>query len=136
MPNFGRASLQKRSELHPDLVRILDEAIKILDFTIVWGYRGQESQHRAFVQGHSQVDWPHSRHNSSPDTPAVDLAPWPIDWADEYSFCVLAGVVKAIAALMGIDIVWGGDWDGDGKTLDERLKDLGHFQLKKKRRGR
>ena len=37
-----------------------------------------------------------------------------------------------IASQMGIDIIWGGDWDGDTDLKDNAFDDLVHFELKKK----
>jgi peptidoglycan LD-endopeptidase CwlK len=30
---------------------------------------------------------------------------------------------------MGIEIRWGGDWDGDGDLSDHKFNDLPHFEL-------
>ncbi|GAG46371.1 unnamed protein product, partial [marine sediment metagenome] len=58
-----------------------------------------------------------------------DLAPWPIDWNDQRRFDHLAGILRAIASDHGLEIKWGGDWDGDFNLLEERFLDLGHFEL-------
>jgi peptidoglycan L-alanyl-D-glutamate endopeptidase CwlK len=39
------------------------------------------------------------------------------------------GLIKGIAAGLGIPIIWGGDWDNDGRSDDQRFHDLPHFQL-------
>ena len=33
---------------------------------------------------------------------------------------------------MGIDLIWGGDWDGDTDLNDNNFDDLVHFELKRK----
>lgn len=60
---------------------------------------------------------------------AVDIAPYPLDWSDSLAFARLAGFVQAVADSMGIAVRWGGDWDQDGKSKDERFLDLVHFEL-------
>jgi len=60
---------------------------------------------------------------------AVDVAPYPIDWDDLGGFYMFAGYVLRVAETMGIKIRYGGDWDGDRKTTDQRFKDLPHFEL-------
>lgn len=60
---------------------------------------------------------------------AVDVVPYPVDWDDRERFAYFAGIVKGIAFSMGLEIRWGGDWDQDGKTLDEIFSDMPHFEL-------
>ena len=118
----------------------MNEVIKQFDFTVLEGHRGQEAQDRAYAKHLSQVRWPFGRHNSSPSA-AVDIAPYPIDWGDgatpekaeaaRQRFCYLAGWVMATAKALGIPLRWGGDWDGDRDTRDERFRDLGHFEILK-----
>jgi hypothetical protein len=86
---------------------------------------------------------------------AVDVVPYPIDWAFEKNIIRYVGVglgrtkkldmnvvhnierwfkfggkVLGIAQQMGIPLIWGGDWDGDNCMSDQRFDDLPHFQLK------
>jgi hypothetical protein len=42
---------------------------------------------------------------------------------------LFAGFVIGTAALMGISIRWGGDWDRDTYTKDNSFDDLVHFEL-------
>jgi peptidoglycan L-alanyl-D-glutamate endopeptidase CwlK len=43
----------------------------------------------------------------------------------------MAGVVKGVAAMQGIPVRWGGDWngDGDGNLFDSNFDDLPHFEI-------
>jgi len=59
----------------------------------------------------------------------MDLAPWPIDWRDVERFKKLAQCVLAAADKLGVRVRWGGDWDMDGDSADERFLDLPHFEL-------
>ena len=39
----------------------------------------------------------------------------------------LAGYVLAVADELDIEVRWGGDWDGDGASRDERLDGIGGY---------
>ncbi len=52
---------------------------------------------------------------------AVDVIPYPIDWENITRFYRFGGFVKAIAVMLGIPLIWGGDW--------QKFKDLPHFEL-------
>jgi peptidoglycan LD-endopeptidase CwlK len=133
---LGIASRAKLGTCHPKLQRLLREVdrrlttSKLFDFTIVCGHRGQAEQDAAFFARpqRSTKRWPDSKHNQDPST-AVDIAPFPIYWDDEAAFARLVGYVQAVADEMGIGIRWGGDWNGNGRTEDERLIDLPHLEL-------
>ena len=127
MASFGPASQRRLSTLHPDLQDILEEVVKFFDFTVISGHRGRDEQDEAFATGHSKKRWPESKHNTEPSD-GVDIAPFPIDWADARRFCYLAGFVMAKAKQMGIRLRWGGDWDMDTEVKDHRFSDLGHFE--------
>lgn len=128
MPAFGKVSLKILQTCDNRLQDICHEAIKLLDFSVISGYRGEVEQTRIFEEGFSKNQFPHSRHNVYPSG-AVDIAPWPIDWEDEDRFHRLAGVMQGIALMMGHKLTYGGDWDNDGILTDQSFNDLGHFQL-------
>lgn len=120
--SFGYGSLKQLNTLHPDLIKVMNEAIKTYDFTIVCGHRNQADQEKAFKGGQSKLHWPDSRHNSLPSE-AVDCAPYPVDWTDHQEFSVMAGHILSAAVRLGIELEWGGHWTN--------LVDRPHFQLKK-----
>jgi peptidoglycan L-alanyl-D-glutamate endopeptidase CwlK len=105
------------------------EVVKEFDCTILCGTRSKEEQERLFLEGKSKVHFPHSKHNGSP-AKAADVAPYPVDWRDIRRFYFFGGYVLAIAKQMGIDIRWGGDWDGDLQVKDQNFNDLPHFELR------
>ena len=35
----------------------------------------------------------------------------------------------AVAKEMGVKILWGGDWNGNGVIRDEKFQDLVHFEI-------
>lgn len=113
---------------HPELQKLFKEVIKGYDCTIIQGRRTKEEQDEYFRTGKSKVEWPNSKHNSSPSN-AVDVAPYPIDWNDYYSFYHFGGYVKGVADQMGINIRWGGDWDSDNDLNDQTFQDLVHFEI-------
>jgi len=134
--SFSIASSDKLRTCHPDLQLIMNTAILgPYDFAITCGHRTEAEQRVAYMAGRSQHRWPHSKHNSTPSM-AVDIAPYPIDWDDHGAFALLAGYVMAQAAqlskhgALSYDLVWGGDWNTNGKTRDARFKDFPHFELR------
>lgn len=128
MPAFGKSSLKRFNTLHPDLQLVMTESIKLIDFSIVAGHRGEAEQNLAFEKGNSKAKFPQSKHNCFPSK-AVDVVPWPTQYADERYIYLVAGIIKAKADQLGIKLIWGGDWDGDGDMNDQSLKDPYHFEL-------
>ena len=124
MYSFGKRSRERLAECDPKLQEIMNEVIKIMDISILCGYRTKKDQEEAFEKGHSKLQYPESKHNSKPSK-AVDIAPWDngIDWNNKESFHELAGIIKGIAHMKGIKIKWGGDFnsffDGPHFELDE-----------------
>lgn len=128
MPKFSEISLSRLETCHIQLVRLFMKVIEDYDCSILCGHRGEEAQNLAHQLGNSNKQFPDSKHNKMPSE-AVDVAPYPIDWDDTHRFAFFAGYVKRIADEMGIDIIWGSDWDSDTSTTDQTLMDFGHFEL-------
>ncbi|WP_235199966.1 M15 family metallopeptidase [Pseudomonas monteilii] len=128
MPAFSKVSQERLATCHPKLQAIMNKVILYVDCMIICGYRNQEDQDRAFREGKSKLMYPHGKHNTMPSN-AVDVAPYPLDWNDTHAFARLAGYIQAVADSMGISIRWGGDWNRNGKTNDERFRDFPHFEL-------
>ena len=136
MPSFGQKSKDKLKTCHPDLQRVMEEAIKEYDFTVIYGQRSVEEQFELYKKGREYKDgqWvkvgatvtnldgktKKSMHNYSPSL-AVDIAPYPIDWNDLKRFKEMADVVKKTAEKLGVKIAWGGDW--------KSFKDYPHVEL-------
>lgn len=130
MPAFGKDSLAHRATLHPELQRLLDEAIQHVDFAITCGHRGKAAQDKAVAEGKSKTPWPISKHNASPSL-AVDVAPYSggILWDDLEGFTLLAGILKGLSLAMKIPIRLGIDWDGDLVVKEHSFKDRPHIEL-------
>lgn len=126
---FSKLSQDRLKTCHPDLQKIFNTVINFTDCTILEGHRGKEAQNKAFAEGKSKLKWPNGMHNKLPSL-AVDVTPYPIDWSDAGRLHVFAGRVLQIADEYGIELRWGGDWNGDGRTSDNRFDDLVHFELK------
>ncbi len=135
MAKFGARSREKVASCDERLQRVLNRAIKGFDFTVIYGHREKKDQDAAFKMGNSKVQWPDSKHNFIPSR-AFDVAPWiggQIPWNRVEYFYILAGVIGQAALEECVNLRWGGDWDGDGNIVkyddDERLNDLGHFEV-------
>lgn len=137
MPRYSKASLAALGECDPRLQKVFLELIKHFDVKILEGHRTVAEQQKLYAQGRStsgeivtQIDGVNrkGKHNYLPSK-AVDIAPWPINWTDTERFVYAAGFIKGIAASMGIQLRWGGDWDQDTEVRDERFRDIGHFEV-------
>lgn len=120
---LNESSLKKLSGVHGDLIAVIIRAAELseLEFIVTEGLRTKVRQAELVKAGASKTM--NSRHLTGH---AVDLAikvngkirwDWPL-------YTKLAGVVKAAAKELKVDLEWGGDW----KTF----KDGPHFQLSRK----
>ena len=135
MPKFSQESFTKLSTCHIDLQVIFFEVIKNFDCTVLQGYRDEIDQHRAFLSGNSQLDWPNGKHNTQPSN-AVDVASYPIpNWSNTGDFIFFGGYVMGIAEMLFTQgkithkIRYGGDWSRNNKVTDESFKDYLHFEI-------
>lgn len=156
MSEYGTESKTNLETVHPIIRLVCNRAITLIDHKVICGWRGEAAQHEAFVSGNSKVDWPNSNHNRQvysevfkkwiPESFAVDLAPWPIDYWNAGStetqkregtlrFYYLAGIMIGIAdelnlpGSFGMRLRWGGDWNRNGIFTDESFRDIGHFEI-------
>jgi hypothetical protein len=130
---FSDKSKEHLSTCHPDLQRLMNEVIKVIDVTIICGQRNQKDQDEAVRTGASKTPFPQSKHNSTPSM-AVDLAmnvPGKgIPWEDMRYFFFMMGVVKAKADSLGIKIRTGLDWNNDNIfDNDGNFVDADHVEL-------
>ncbi len=138
MPVFGTASKAALKKAHPDLQRLLVEAIKVIDFKILDATRGRAAQTKAFLQGNSKARLGESAHNYVPSI-AVDLFPAPYDWNNGAAFRKLYAVIgrydpktgqgKGLALKMKIPLRCGIDWNMDGDKTKSDAWDGGHYEL-------
>lgn len=139
MYHFSNTGLAKLETCHEDLQLIMLEVIKWQNCSIFCGHRGEQEQNEAYFTNKSKVKYPNSFHNKMPSM-AVDAGPYFVeiqntDWNDKIAFAVFAGRVLQIAdqllkeGKVTRSVVWGGDWDRDGRNVDQQFHDLPHFQL-------
>jgi peptidoglycan L-alanyl-D-glutamate endopeptidase CwlK len=130
MPRFGKRSISRLKTCDQKLQELFYEVVKHFDCSIIEGHRGEERQNKAFADGKSKVKYPNGKHNQNPSI-AVDVAPYPIDWSDRDRFHYFGGFVLGVAKEMGMNIRWGGDWNQDTHTKDNKFDDLVHFEIKR-----
>ena len=124
MPSFSQRSLDNLITCENDLIELFTEVIKVIDCTVLCGHRNEEEQDEAYPE-HSKVQWPNSKHNSTPSI-AVDVVPYPINWEDLEGQHRFATTVYDIAMKMGIRVRWGGMF----KTKDGwSFYDSPHWEL-------
>ena len=140
MPYFGERSKQNLQYIHPMFRLALDDAIKIIDFSVICGLRGDEEQQEAYDSGHSGALPGQSMHNLNPARGrffswAIDFIPHPFrSWEnDDVRFAHIAGVILACMYKHGLIGRWGNDWDRDGIPVDidpdEKRRDLPHVEI-------
>jgi|TARA_Y100000310_G_scaffold195873_1_gene195883 peptidoglycan L-alanyl-D-glutamate endopeptidase CwlK len=148
MAQFGSNSLDRLDTCHIDLQIVMREVISRLpwidevsgilieDCTIIEGRRNEERQNYLFDTRKSQVEYPDSNHNAYPSD-AVDSAVYHaekphIRWNDKDEFEAYSRLVLSVAAELGVNLRWGGDWDRDGVRVDkdphEKFFDGPHFE--------
>ena len=128
MPKYSNRSAIKLAECDERIQRVFNEVINTVDCTLLVGHRNQEDQETMKETGRSQLQWPDSSHNKLPSL-AIDAIGYPIDWNDRERITLFAGFVLGTAKQMGIDLIWGGDWNVNWQTADNSFDDLVHFQL-------
>jgi len=153
MPKYGNISTERLATCNEKLQKVFNRVILYHDCSILCGFRGEEEQNEAYNNKMSKVQFPNSKHNSSPSK-AVDAVPYPIIWPETLKmlnrfkegrgtiaqvmmaikdlnrFYCFAGYVLGMAQEMGIPLRWGGDWDGDMDFKDQTFDDLPHFEIR------
>jgi peptidoglycan L-alanyl-D-glutamate endopeptidase CwlK len=132
MNTYSAASLAHLETCHPDLRALFEEVIKHRDCTIIEGHRSDERQEELWRTGASKLGPGQSKHNRSPSG-AVDAGPYfpgeGIPWNDRERWLTWGGFVLGVAAVLGIKIRAGSDWDGDWLHSDQSFHDMPHFEL-------
>lgn len=125
---FGKRSETNLQGVHPDLVKVVRRALVMseIDFSVIEGLRTKERQAQLFKQGATKTL--NSRHLTGH---AVDIVPYPLDWNNLAAFGKLAKAMFAAAKELKIPIRWGGDWNRNGRSDDEKFYDGPHFELLK-----
>jgi hypothetical protein len=133
MPKFGLVSLAQLATCDIRLQKIANEAIKIIDFSVIEGFRGKDAQNAAYAKGLSKLPWPLGNHNKNPSY-AMDCAPFPVDWSNNERaierFVYMQGIFYAVSKQLGIRIRQGIDWNSNQDMRDEHgLHDYPHIEV-------
>ena len=134
MPRYSSRSKRRLATCDQRLQDVFNEVIKHVDCSILEGYRNKERQNKLYDEKRTKVKYPNGRHNVSPSK-AVDVTPYPVDWADRERQTLFAGFVIGIARSMGTKIRWGGNWDmysenGRWEVEDNKFDDFPHFEIR------
>jgi peptidoglycan L-alanyl-D-glutamate endopeptidase CwlK len=117
---------------------VVEKAITLTtqDFMVNEGVRTKARQKELYAQGRTKpgdiVTWTmNSRHFAQADGygHAVDLYPWPIDYKTTSKYDAIAMAMFRAAAMLGLHIRWGADWDSDGKPREKGETDSPHFEI-------
>ena len=126
MSVFSKVSEENLKGVHPDLVKVMREAIKDtpIDFRIIDGLRTLEEQKKFVASGASMTL--RSRHLTGKAVDVMALVGGKGRW--ETSLYVQIGEhVKRVANRLDIQVTWGGEWHS--------FPDWGHFELNVKKYG-
>lgn len=126
-----KSSKEKLSHCSEPLRELIETVDKYYPIQVIEGHRNKERQDEAFEKGFSKLKWPDSKHNSYPSQ-AVDIAPLidgKIDWNNTKQWYHMVGFVEGVAAVLGIPIRSGADWDRDRNVSDQTFIDLPHIEL-------
>ena len=120
-------SLNKLTNVHPDLVRVVQKAIELstTDFSVTEGERSLAQQQANVKKGVSQTL--KSKHLKQDDgfVHAVDLVPYPVNW-EINAFYPIAHAMQQAAEALNVNIRWGGCWaklNGDKRSPMRMVKD-------------
>lgn len=114
MYKLSKRSLRNLKGVHPDLVQVVKEAIRITrqDFTVIEGLRSIERQRELVNKGMSKTM--NSRHLTGH---AVDIIPYPIpgDWSryTKEHWDDVYNSMKIAAQSLGVKLNYGYEWGWD-----------------------
>lgn len=122
---MNSTSLKKLKTCHPDLIRLAMGVDEIYPIQVICGHRGKEDQNEAAKNGKSELEWPNSKHNSTPAraldaVPDPDKNPATISWMDLNEFEIMCLAFESKAEELGIKIRLGRDF---------KMRDLPHIEL-------
>ena len=140
---FGTLSTRNLNGVHPKLVELMQKAIidSPVDFTILSGIRTMAEQRALYAKGRTTPGdivtmrdgiTEKSNHQVKADGygHAVDIAPYVNGHIDEDNksdtLKEIAYHIKQTANVMGIKIIWGGDWT----VKRDGIIDEPHFELR------
>ena len=133
MNKLNTRSEQNLVGVKEPLVRVVRRASEIcsVPMLVIEGVRSKQRQAELFAKKATRTM--DSRHLTGD---AVDIVPYKvigdkthIDWNDKKGFLAVKDAMFAAAKELGVRIRWGGDWNMNGRSEDERFYDGPHFEL-------
>lgn len=128
--------LSKRSEtnllgVHRALVNVVRRAIQLttVDFAVIEGLRTLARQHELVNKGSSQTL--NSRHLTGHAVDCVPIISGVIPWNDKSKFKAVSDAMFQAAKELDVKIRWGGGWNENGRSDDERFYDGPHYELRR-----
>lgn len=124
MFQLSQRSIDKMKGVHPDLVRVVELAIKLtpIDFGITEGLRSRERQAVLYAKGATKTL--NSRHLTGHAIDFVCYVSGDVNWEFKY-YEQVAKAFKDAAFKLKVPITWGGDWvsfkDGPHVELDKKV---------------
>jgi peptidoglycan L-alanyl-D-glutamate endopeptidase CwlK len=117
---------ERLEQCDPDLIAVITSVAVDRDVLAIQGARTLAEEQADIAAGRSKLKNPlDSLHVTDPTLRplalAADIAPYPLNWDDVTGFNNLSFAMKRAAQLLGIGLVWGGDWI--------TFKDRDHYQL-------
>jgi len=128
MNTLNDRSRERLKGVAHDLVDVVNLACKYceIDFQVTEGVRTLERQKELFAARKSKTL--NSRHLTGDAVDLHVILDGKANWRPTY-YDVLDVAMQRAALEIGVDIRWGGDWDGDGDRTDQTFNDLCHWEL-------
>ncbi|MFQ3578526.1 MAG: M15 family metallopeptidase [Bacteroidales bacterium] len=131
---FGALSIERLAGVDTRLVELMQQALahSPVDFGIAYmgGLRTAHEQNELYRKGATKIDG-YSKISKHQVGKAIDVLPYingKPNTSNINAYCIIAGVVLAIAHLKGLDIVWGGTFGAGGAEWNGW--DKPHFEIR------
>lgn len=128
---FSQRSENNLKGVNANLVKVVRRALEItsVDFTVIEGVRTLARQEQLYAQGRTApgkiVTW--TMKSKHIDGNAVDLLPV-TGWVNLSSFKAVSKAMFQAANELGVKIIWGADWNGNG-IQEKGETDSPHFEI-------
>lgn len=133
---FSQKSKQRLNGVHPDLVKVVNLALKKskVDFTVLEGLRTLARQRVLVRQGASQTLNSNHRVQKTGYGHAVDLIPYPVSW-NITEFYPFVEAMREAAKELNVKVRWGGSWDVLNNTTSSPKALVDAYAARKRKAG-
>lgn len=138
---YGETSKSRLITCRAEIQRVMNRAADYVNIAIMEGARsdarqielyamrvGRAQERVTLIDGVTQKS-KHQVTEAEPLSKAVDFVPWPQQYSDRELMVELGRFIVGLGAGMGIELRWGGDWNGNFDRTDQRFHDLPHIEL-------